>query len=182
MFRVEKGGHVSHAGYRSSSGHTSVIGHGNRSEHGFRQHRLEQLQSPCLKSCLNFFLWCLFQRLCAALLCQRWCGLRIALGSTRRHSQLMPPWEVDVTTLRQHVRPAGERRSKARENPIRVQTSKPTNFLRHSSPLAKRSKVIEMTSSEEEEAAPECEHSGGMSEREQSWRYVTHSLPSSILS
>jgi hypothetical protein len=84
----------------------------------------------------------------------------------------MPSFEMDVAALRQHVRLAGERMSKAREDKRIVSTSRGRGLQKRASPPAKQSRVIEFTSSEVE-AIPACEQSGGASEREQSWRYVS---------
>ena len=85
------------------------------------------------------------------------------------------PSKVDVAALRQHMRAAGERRSKAREDVRRVHMPKSRELSRHGSPMAKRGRVIEVSTSEE--AAEESEHSCEMSDRHQSWRYVILSRP-----
>ena len=90
-----------------------------------------------------------------------------------------PPPKVDLATLRQHMRIAGERRSKAREDARRVYTSKSRELSRHGSPLVKRGHVIEVSTSEE--APEELKHSRGMSDQQQSWRYVTLSPPNYTL-
>lgn len=82
----------------------------------------------------------------------------------------VPPSDVDVAALRQDRRAEGERRSKAREDTRRVHMAKTRELSRHGSPLPKRSRVIQVSRSEE--AAEETEHSRGHSDREQSWRYV----------
>ena len=81
----------------------------------------------------------------------------------------MPPFEVDVVALRQNLWPPGERRSKAREDKRIVTNLRGRGLQKQGSPPAKRHRVIEVTSNEEE-SAPEGEHSGGALEREQSWR------------
>lgn len=85
-------------------------------------------------------------------------------------------WEVDVAALRQRRRVEGERRSKAREDRRPVPPRRGRETARRASPLAKRGRVIEVTSSEED-PAPEGEHSGGTTDRERSCRYVHLSLP-----
>jgi hypothetical protein len=50
-----------------------------------------------------------------------------------------------------------------------VHTAKTRELSRHGSPLPKRSRAIEVTTSEEE--AEESEHNRGHGDREQSWRY-----------
>lgn len=82
----------------------------------------------------------------------------------------VPPPE-DVAALRQHRRAAGERRAKAREDARRVHISKTRELSKHGSPIVKRGRVIEVSTSEE--AEEESEHSRGMSDRQQSWRLVT---------
>lgn len=82
----------------------------------------------------------------------------------------VPPPE-DVAALRQHRRAAGERRSKVREDARRVHTTKTQELSRHGSPIVKRGRVIEVSTSEE--AEEESEHIRGMSDRQQSWRLVT---------
>lgn len=82
----------------------------------------------------------------------------------------LPPSEVDVAALRQHRRAAGERRSKAREDLRRVHSSKTRELSRHGSPLPKRGRIIEVSTSEE--AGEESERSRGQSDREQSWRFA----------
>jgi hypothetical protein len=74
----------------------------------------------------------------------------------------------DLAALRQHRRAAGERRVKAREDLRRVSRPKTKELSRHGSPMTKRGRVIEVTTSEE--APGESEHSRGTSDREQSWR------------
>ena len=78
--------------------------------------------------------------------------------------------DVDVAAMRQHRRAGGERGSKARESSRRVHMAKSRELSRHGSPLPKRSRVIQVSTSEE--AAEESEHSRGHSDRERSWRYV----------
>ena len=73
------------------------------------------------------------------------------------------PPEVDLAALRQHMRVAGERRSKAREDVRRVYTSKSKELSRHGSPLAMRGRVIEVSTLEE--APEESEHNHGMSDQ-----------------
>ena len=80
----------------------------------------------------------------------------------------LPPSEVDVAALRQQRRAAGERRSKAREDPRRVHFSNMRELSRNGSPLPKRSRTIEVSTSEE--AGEESERNRGQSDREQSWR------------
>jgi hypothetical protein len=83
-----------------------------------------------------------------------------------------PEVDVDVAALRQHRRPTGEQRSKAREDKRIAQASRGRGLTKRASPPPKRSRVIEFTSSEDE-AIPVGSHSGGTSEKEQSWRYVS---------
>ena len=82
----------------------------------------------------------------------------------------MAPPDVDVAALRQHNRAAGERRSKAREDVRSVPLSRSRAQVKHHSPPPKRTRVIEVSTSSEE--AEEGEHSKGMSDRQQSLRYV----------
>ena len=87
----------------------------------------------------------------------------------------VPPPEVDLAVLRQHRRVDGERMLKAREDVSRVYTSKSRELSRHGSPLAKRGRVNEVSTLEK--APEESEHNRGMSNRQQSWRYVILSPP-----
>ena len=82
----------------------------------------------------------------------------------------MAPPDVDVVVLRQHSPAAGERRSKAREDVRNVPPSRSIAHVKRPSPPPKRSWVIEVSTSGEE--AEEGDHSEGMSDRQQSWRYV----------
>jgi hypothetical protein len=59
------------------------------------------------------------------------------------------PSDVDVAALRQHRRAEGEKRSKAREDTRRVHMAKTRELSRHGSPLPKRSRVVQVTTSEE---------------------------------
>ena len=96
---------------------------------------------------------------------------RSAMGKRKANS---PPdvetADVDAAAMRQHQRAGGERGSKARESSRRVHMGKSRELSRHGSPLPKRSRVIQVSTSEE--AAEESEHSRGHSDRERSWRYV----------
>ena len=74
----------------------------------------------------------------------------------------VPPLEVDVAALQQHMRAVGEKRSKAREDVRRVHMPKSRDLSRHGSPMAKRCHVIEVKTSEE--ATKESEHIRGMNE------------------
>jgi hypothetical protein len=87
----------------------------------------------------------------------------------------LPPTEVDVAAMRQHRGADGERRSKGKEDMRRGHMPKTRELSRRGSPLPKRSRVIEVTTSED--VAEESEHSRGHGDREQSWRYVTLSPP-----
>ena len=80
------------------------------------------------------------------------------------------PGADDVTAVRQQRRPAGERRVHTREGGRRVHTAKTRELSRHGSPIAKRGRVIEVSTSEE--AEEESEHSRGIAERQPSWRSV----------
>lgn len=97
-------------------------------------------------------------------------------GKRKASPALTAAWEVDVAALRQHRRAEGERCSKAREDTRRVPNPRGRDTARRASPPPKRGRVIEVTSSEED-PAPEGEHSGGMTDRERSCRYVYLSLP-----
>ena len=81
----------------------------------------------------------------------------------------LPHSEEDVAALQQHRRAVGERRSKSREDTRRVGSSRSKELVRRASPPPKRSRIIEVTSSEEE--AEDGDHSRGESGRAQSWRY-----------
>lgn len=85
----------------------------------------------------------------------------------------VPPPD-DVAAQRQHRRAAAERRSKAREDARRVHTTKTRELSRHGSPILKRGRVIDDSTSEE--AGEESEHSRSMSDRQQSWRLVLISI------
>lgn len=81
----------------------------------------------------------------------------------------LPHSEEDVAALQQHRRAVGERRSKSREDTRRVGSSRSKELVRRASPPPKRTRIIEVTSSEEE--AEDGDHSRGESGRAQSWRY-----------
>lgn len=79
----------------------------------------------------------------------------------------VPPPD-DVAAVRQQKRPAGERRVGAREGARRVHTARTRELSRHGSPMKKRGRVIEVSTSEE--AGEESDHSRGITERQPSWR------------
>lgn len=81
------------------------------------------------------------------------------------------PPEVDAAALRQHNRALVERRSKAREDVRSVPPSRSRPQVKRHSPPPKRKRVIQVSTSGEEEA-DEGEHSDGSLSRSQSWRYV----------
>ena len=93
-------------------------------------------------------------------------------GKRKATSPTTPPeLEVDVAAVRQHRRPAGEQRSKQREDKRLAQSSRGRGLPKRASSPSKRARVIEFTSSEDEAIAVGS-YSGGASEKEQSWRYV----------
>ena len=81
-----------------------------------------------------------------------------------------PELEEDAAALRQRRRPAREQRSNARAEKV-AHGSRGRGLPKRASPPAKRARVIEFTSSEDE-AIPVAEDNGGAPEKEHSTRYV----------
>ena len=168
---------VGHAARDATEGHVFVLGHryaaaigaicGYRATSGHRYSR------PCTEYALVSSVFLLVSPSTLVFLQPpaRMVRPRDRAGKRKATSPTTTPeLEEDAAALRQHRRPAGEPRSKARAE-RNAQTSRGRGLSRRASPPPKRARVIEFTSSEDE-AIPVAEDSGGAPEKEQSTRYV----------
>ena len=151
-------------------GYRSIGSLGYRCHHGHRSRRPPQYTHPLTHA--SFVFVSVFS---STLLCgppfSKMVRSRDRSGKRKATSlDSMAPPDVDVVALRQHSWAAGERRSKAREDVRNVPPSRSRAHVKRPSPPPKRSWVIEVSTSGEE--AEEGDHSEGMSDRQQSWRYV----------
>jgi hypothetical protein len=85
---------------------------------------------------------------------------------------------VDVGRMHMHL--GGEQQTKAKEDPRNATTSKVRDMLQCTSPPTKWTRVTEMTLSSSEDAE-EYGDGCGMTDKEQSWRYVLLSPPKVVV-